>query len=157
MSNVTIRPATPDEAALLSDLAFRSKAHWDYDPVFLTACRPAMRLTPEYVAKHEVYVLEADGRVIGFYALCDLGNGMIDLDNLFVEPDAIGQGFGKRLWQHAIATARQLGFTTLRIESDPNAEPFYHAMGAQRVGSVPSSVSPDRQLPVLHFSVVVVS
>jgi GNAT superfamily N-acetyltransferase len=154
MSNVTIRPATPDEAALLSDLAFRSKAYWDYDPVFLAACRPAMRLTPEYVAKREVYLLEADGSVIGFYSLCALSNETVDLDNLFVEPDAIGQGFGKRLWQHAVATARQLGFTTLRIESDPNAEPFYLAMGAYRVGSVPSSVWPGRQLPVLHFSVV---
>jgi hypothetical protein len=31
-----IRDARPDEAALLSDLAMRSKAHWGYDELTFT-------------------------------------------------------------------------------------------------------------------------
>ena len=30
-----LRPARPGEAAALSDLALRSKAHWGYDQAFL--------------------------------------------------------------------------------------------------------------------------
>ncbi len=36
---ISIRPAQPEEAALLSDLALRSKAHWWYDADFLASCR----------------------------------------------------------------------------------------------------------------------
>ncbi len=149
-----IRPAAPHEAALLSALAMRSKAYWDYDPAFVAACRASLTLTPEYIATHPVYVIETQGRVVGFYALRDLGGGEADLDYLFVEPDAIGGGCGKRLWQHTVATARQLGFNRLRIEADPNAEAFYLVMGAQRIGEVVSNAWPDRQLPVLRFSLV---
>ncbi len=153
-SSFSIRPATTEEAALISDLALRSKGYWGYDPAFLAASRPALTLTPEYMAAHPVFVLEWESRVAGFYSLCDLDGGEVDLDNLFVEPEAIGHGCGKRLWQHAVETARQLGFTQMRIEADPNAESFYLAMGAERIGSVPSSVWPGRELPLLRFSLV---
>lgn len=66
---VSIRRARVDEAALLSDLALRSKAHWGYDVAFLEACRPLLTLTADYVATHPVYILEQDGAVAGFYGL----------------------------------------------------------------------------------------
>ena len=37
MATLSIREARPDEAELLSELAFRSKAHWGYDAEFLEA------------------------------------------------------------------------------------------------------------------------
>ena len=40
------------------------------------------------------------------------------LDKLFVEPDRIGTGCGKRLWQHAVATAREMGASVLTLASD---------------------------------------
>jgi GNAT superfamily N-acetyltransferase len=150
--DMNIRPTALDDAPLLTELAMRSKAYWRYDPMFLAACRPALTLTPGYIAAHPVFVLELEGRVAGFYSLHDLGSGEVDLDNLFVEPDAIGHGCGKRLWQHAVETARQLGFSRMRIEADPNAEAFFQAMGAERVGSVPSSAWPGRELPLLRLS-----
>ncbi|WP_067619878.1 hypothetical protein [Alicyclobacillus acidiphilus] len=39
----------------------------------------------------------------------------------------------------------------LTIRPDPNAEPFYLAMGAQRVGEVPSGSIPGRMLPLLQY------
>jgi GNAT superfamily N-acetyltransferase len=71
---------------------------------------------------------------------------------LFVEPQAIGTGVGRALYHHVLATARALGFTALRIEADPNAEPFYRAMGARPVGVVPSGSIPGRELPVLEVA-----
>ncbi len=153
-STFSIRPAASDEAALISDLALRSKAYWDYDEAFIAACRPALTFSPDYITTYPVYVVEMEGRVAGFYSLQPVSAQEVDLDNLFVAPEAIGHGCGKRLWQHAVATARQLGFTHMRIEADPNAEEFYAAMGAETVGSVPSSVWPERQLPLMRFSLV---
>lgn len=48
--------------------------------------------------------------------------------------------------------ARRLGFTRLTIDADPNAEPFYRAMGAVRIGAVPSGSVPGRELPLLEVS-----
>jgi hypothetical protein len=40
----------------------------------------------------------------------------------------------------AIRRAREAGFEELLIESDRFAEPFYLAMGAERMGAIPSPV-----------------
>lgn len=144
-----IRRARPDEATLLSDLALRSKGYWGYSPEFLAACRIELTIAPERIARVPVFVAEQDGRVTGFYALDD-GTDR-ELDDLFVEPEAIGRGHGAALLRHAIETARSLGWEALRIESDPNAEPFYLAMGAERVGGAPSGSIPGRVIPLLRL------
>jgi GNAT superfamily N-acetyltransferase len=61
------------------------------------------------------------------------------LDKLFVEPDRIRTGCGKQLWRHAVATAREMGASVLTLASDPNAAPFYAAMGAEWVRQEPTS------------------
>ncbi len=61
----------------------------------------------------------------------------------------MGRGFGKQLWQHTMQVARSLGARRVLIASDPFAEGFYRAMGAPRVGEVPSDAIPGRRLPLL--------
>ena len=147
----SIRHARPEEAATLSDLALRSKAHWGYDAAFLEACREDLTITADDIAHAPVFVLEEDGRVIGFYALRWAGDEAL-LTDLFVDPEHIGRGHGHRLWEHAVKIARRSGFATLTLHSDPYAEGFYRAMGAVRVGVVPSTVFPERLLPLMRFS-----
>ena len=55
-----IRRARGREAAALSALAMRSKAHWGYDAAFMAACRAELTLTPEGIAARPVFVCEAD-------------------------------------------------------------------------------------------------
>ncbi len=145
-----IRPASAGEALLLSDLALRSKSHWGYDADFLEACRAELTVAEDYIRDAPVFVLEEDGRVVGFYGLREQGTEL-ELLYLFVDPAAIGSGHGRRLWAHAVETAARLGFQTITIESDPYAERFYLAMGARRVGEVSSSLLPGRTLPLLEF------
>jgi len=146
-----IRPAKVSEADLLTELALRSKSHWGYDADFIEDCRADLTLKPDYIAAHAVFVIEEQGRVVGFYSLERQADNDVELMHLFVEPEAIGGGHGKRLWRHAVETARQLGFQEMVIGSDPFAESFYKAMGARRVGEVASIVRPGRMLPLLRF------
>src|ERR1700744_1513825 len=44
MAEPTIRAARPGEAATLTELAMRSKAHWGYDPAFMTRLRPILTI-----------------------------------------------------------------------------------------------------------------
>lgn len=124
-----IRPARVEEVDLLNALTGRSCLHWGYEPSFLDWEPEAITVTDELVRGAATYVLEEDGRVVGYYALTDEPPTMT-LDKLFVDADQIGTGRGKRLWLHALATAGALGATELAFAADPNAAPFYRAMGA---------------------------
>jgi GNAT superfamily N-acetyltransferase len=148
---VDIRRARPDEADLLTGLTLRSKAHWGYDREFMDAARAELAFRPEKYPGFEVYVLERGGRVVGYCSLIPQSGHEVALDDLFVEPDAIGQGYGKVLWDHAVRRARELGFEEMTLIADPNAEPFYRSRGAEKVGEVASTVVPDRVLPLMRY------
>lgn len=146
-----LRPAQSDEAGLLTDLALKAKASWGYDADFMARCRDVMTISPDAVARHPHYVLEGGkGEILGFYGF-DLTDGLLSLDWLFVEPAAQGRGLGRRLFHHAIAVAKASGFQYFQIISDPHAEAFYLHLGAQRCGSVPSDLQPERFLPLLRL------
>ncbi len=145
-----IRPARPDEAAALSALALRSKAHWGYDRAFLERCRAELTLHPDDLPARRAAVAELGERVAGFVTLeGDPPRG--EIGALFVEPDVIGSGAGRALWRHALDLARAEGFASLRIDADPDAEGFYLRMGARRSGLSPSASIPGRMLPQLTY------
>ncbi|MDI5966037.1 GNAT family N-acetyltransferase [Streptantibioticus silvisoli] len=147
-----IRAARPAEAAVLSALALRSKAHWGYDEAFMAACRAELTFGPERLSAGRALVAQApDGQPAGYAAL-DGEPPAGELGALFVDPPFIGQGVGRLLYDRMIATARRAGFTTLTIDADPNAEGFYRAMGAVRIGATASGSIPGRELPLLEVT-----
>lgn len=147
-----IRRARPDEAAALLALALRSKGHWGYDAAFLAACRDDLALSPDDIATSPVYIQEGADGPAGYYRVRFLDDEVAELDALFVEPAAMGQGVGRRLWRHAVANARKLHRAELILQSDPQAEGFYRVMGAERVGESESTVAPGRMLPLMRYS-----
>ena len=146
-----IRRARPAEAGALSALALRSKAHWGYDAEFLAACRDDLTISADEIENSPVYVCDGGDAPLGFYRLLLRDDGVAELDDLFVEPAAMGQGIGRSLWRHAVATATNLGASEMVWQSDPQAEGFYLAMGARRAGESESTVTPGRMLPLLRF------
>jgi GNAT superfamily N-acetyltransferase len=152
MGEVEIRSARPEETSGLTSLAFRSKAFWGYDEAFLEASRGDLTVGDELVRCGRVLAAERDDTLAGFASVVAEAP-RLELAHLFVEPGFIGSGVGRGLVDHAVAYARRLGATEIVVESDPNAEGFYRAMGAERVGSRPSIVDPGRQLPLLRLKV----
>jgi GNAT superfamily N-acetyltransferase len=148
--NTTIRRAHRSEAALLTALATRSKAHWGYDAAFMAAAAPELVITDEVIDRAAAcYLAERGGEVVGVYVL-SVEDEKPTLRDLWVEPGAIGTGVGALLWRHMRDAARGLGFRVVRIESDPHAEAFYVRMGARRVGTSASKIMPGRFLPLLE-------
>ena len=148
-----IRRALPDEAANLSALALRSKALWGYDAAFMEACRAPLTVDPEALAKCPFCVLDEGGTITGFYGLSGQPpRGEIEF--LFVEPESVRSGRGQRLARHFLVLARRLGFEEMDVSADPYAEGFYVAMGAVRIGKVPSDPIPNRLIPRLRFSLL---
>ncbi|MGW2176540.1 GNAT family N-acetyltransferase [Streptomyces sp. NPDC001732] len=145
-----VRPARGSEAGELSELALASKGHWGYDEEFLAACREELTLRPADIERLRTRVAEEDGRILGFTTL-EGAPPQGALGMMFVAPDALGRGIGRLLFEQTAAEARGLGFVRLTIDADPNAEPFYLAMGAVRVGVTPSGSIPGRVLPLLEY------
>ncbi|MFI9152541.1 GNAT family N-acetyltransferase [Streptomyces sp. NPDC053367] len=142
---ISIRPARDEEARFLSDLALRSKAHWGYDAAFLASCREELTLKAAELASRRTAVAERDGSIVGFTTFeGEPPQGVLGM--MFVDPVVIGQGIGRLLFTHVVETARSLGFTRFTIDADPNAEPFYEAMGGVPVGRVPSGSFSGRTL-----------
>jgi GNAT superfamily N-acetyltransferase len=148
---MTIRRARPADRDALAALAFRSKAHWGYDDAFMERSRDAHTPSDAYLADDPVFVAVDDrGTAIGFYGFVREGRELW-LNDLWIEPAAIRTGAGKALFAHAVETARAAGDAAFFIESDPNAEGFYLAMGAVRAGERVAASS-GRVLPVLRYA-----
>lgn len=151
MEEKAVRLARPDEAHLLSELAFAAKAHWGYTREFLESARAELTLTAAQLASRRAHVLEQAGQVLGFFTVAgDPPRG--ELADLFVSPRAMRRGIGTALLQAAQEVAARAGFRELDIHADPNAERFYLDRGAIRVGEVPSGSIPGRRLPLLRLS-----
>jgi len=151
----TIRPALPHEAAALTDLLRRSKRYWGYDDAFMEAARPQLVITAASIEQDQVEALILDGQVRGFFRLCHRENNphKLWLEDLFLDPAVIGQGWGRIMWNRVIEAAASLDYRVLEWETDPHAEPFYQRMGAVTVGQSESSIFPGRLLPVMRCEV----
>jgi len=147
----TVSPARPEECPDLTRIAHAAKAHWGYPAEWLRRWAPQLTIEPAALLRHEVRVLRDEaGRPRGFYALGRVGDEAT-LEHLWLDPAMIGRGFGRVLYQDAIAHARALGASRLTIESDPFAEGFYRRMGAVPIGRVAAHLDDtERWLPLLE-------
>jgi GNAT superfamily N-acetyltransferase len=147
----TIRRATPEEAATLTNIALAAKRHWGYPEHWIKHWESDLTISPEFIANNEVYVAESDGNPQGFYAL-SIENTKAELEHMWVLPDSIGTGIGKELFLDAMDRASDLRIKEIGITADPNAAGFYEHMGAQRVGNLESEMDGlPRKLPRLKI------
>jgi N-acetylglutamate synthase-like GNAT family acetyltransferase len=153
MDKITIRRAERHECPALTALMRRSKAYWGYDAEFMRQSEPSFAIPEALFARGQVLVAEGNaGALLGVASLEALPkDGDFDLLHMFVDPDAVGTGTGRALFEAIAATARAAGARRLVILSDPNAVAFYERMGARRTGDAPSDAIPGRRLPLLEL------
>lgn len=136
---IAIRPATPDDVALILDLV-RELAIYEREPDAVTATEPMLvRALFGERPFAEAVIAEADGVPVGF-ALYFFnfstwtGKPSLYLEDLFVRETARGKGAGKALLQHlaGVALDRDCGrFEWSVLDWNTPAIDFYRAMGAQ--------------------------
>jgi GNAT superfamily N-acetyltransferase len=144
-----VRAGRPDEAEALAALAVRSKGHWRYPAAFLDRFARTHGLTAEVVAANDVRVLERDGRVRGFSTVLRRGPVAV-LDDLWLDPDEIGRGSGRVLFEDAASRARVAGASTMEWEAEPGAVGFYERMGGIGTGWATSPLG--RPLPRMSLA-----
>ncbi len=149
---VVLAPAAASDAAALSAIARTAKTHWGYPDAWMRKWSDQFGITQEFLTQHWVCVAEVDQQAVGFVAV-DETFSPPEIVHLWILPEHQRSGVGRRLVQAAIDVVHLRGKTTLAVESDPNAEGFYLACGATRVGTVPAPMdgAPSRVLPRLQF------
>lgn len=146
-----IRQAKIEDAETLSQIAYAAKSFWNYPESWLEVWKNALTITPEFIEKNEIYLAELDGKVLGFYALI-LEGEKVQLEHLWISPENIRGGIGKKLMADAIEKAKSRGASFIEIESDPNAEGFYKKQGGVKIGEGKSEIEGrTRILPIMKI------
>ncbi|MES2306514.1 MAG: GNAT family N-acetyltransferase [Gemmatimonadota bacterium] len=131
----TIRPALPSEQRLLEELQRRASLNNPGDREAILAHPDAIELSLEQLSAGGVFVAELAGTVQGFAAILPRDDGDVELDALFVEPDAWGHGLGRLLVDHCAEVARAQGARRLHVIGNPHAEGFYLRCGFELAGT----------------------
>ena len=135
MIDIQIRRSKPDEADTLTSIAHAAKRHWNYPEKWIEFWRADLTITADFIAKHEVYVGVVDGTIAGCCALV-VSASLAELEHMWIDPQRIGNGVGRALFEYTKERARQLGLPELELSADPHAEGFYERMGARRIGEI---------------------
>lgn len=98
---MTIRSASPEDAATLTVIALDAQRYWGYPEHWIKHWESDLTITPEFIRDNHVYVDEEDGEIRGFYALSVAG----DLEHLWVRPAMIGTSIGKEMFLDAMERA----------------------------------------------------
>lgn len=119
----------------------------------MEACREELTFGSDKISSPRFYytVAEKQGKIVGFCALERLSPDEFELEALFVNPDHIGTGIGRKLMTHAKTLAHALGGCSISIGADSNAEQFYRAAGGVLTGKHESQSIPGRFLPTLRI------
>ena len=147
---ITIRRARPAEGEILTRIAHAAKRHWGYSEEWIRLWRKDLSVDQTFIRGNRVFVATVVDEPVAFYALTGSGREH-ELEHFWVDPEHMNKGIGRRLFAHAVKTARSSGADSIKIVSDPHAEGFYLQMGADRVGEH-ASQPPGRMLPVLSVN-----
>ena len=151
--DIHLRQANPEDAEILTDVAWRSKSYWDYPADVMAMFRTMLNITQEFIENNPTYVIENEEteEITAFCAL-EKKDGKWHLEHLWVLPEYIGTGLGGKLFLHACEIAETvLGADELYILSDPYAQDFYEYMGAEKIGEYETPWIVGRRIPVMRI------
>ena len=151
-----IARAKPGDAAALTQIAFQAKRQWGYPEKWIRRWMDALTVTASYLRANPTFAARPGERIVGFASL-KLGGKVAHLEHIWVVPASMGTGTATSLFRRCEREARRAGATVLKMECDPNAEGFFHAMGAVTVGRRAARMGREKRfLPLLEKRLVLV-
>ncbi|MEJ7634837.1 GNAT family N-acetyltransferase [Aeromicrobium sp.] len=134
MAHCVTRPATDEDLPSLRDLYRRSSLSNESYRANLLAVPEALHWSGDGVAAGRTLVaVDTDSRILGFVTTVDIDGGR-ELEDLFVDPDAMRQGVATQLVQDAVLDAMRCGMPWIEVTGNRHAAEFYASVGFVRVG-----------------------
>lgn len=145
-----IEKAIPQDSQKLTELTIRSKTHWAYSDQQIEIWRDDLTISESYIYNREVYKLKIENNIIGYYSYYNMNSLEVKLENLFIEPEFIGKGYGKLLMSDFLMRIQRTESNRIILEADPNAEYFYLKLGFNVIGKIETSIK-NRFLPIMEM------
>jgi len=145
---VTIRRGQASERETLEELQRRSSMHEPMYRAQLAAHPDAIELPAEQLTAGLVRVAERRGVIVGFSVLLERSGEACELDGLFVEPEWMRGGVGRRLVEDAKRIAHRRGATRIDVVANPQAVAFYEAVGFTKIGEAQTRFGPAPRMSV---------
>ena len=143
MGTIEVREATatdePAVARIFRDASLSNAG----DRAVLLAHPEALVLADGLLARGRTRVAtSSDGAVVGFASTRPTGPGVIELDDLFVDPRARRRGVARTLLARVLAEAAAEDVVRMEVTANPHALEFYDAVGFVVDGPVDAELGP---------------
>jgi GNAT superfamily N-acetyltransferase len=159
---IQVRVANPDDAPAVRQVLEASypdlMAH-AYDAGLLARALPVItRPNPKLLVSGAYYIAEIDGAPAGCGGWSaelpgsdTVIGGLGHIRHFATDARCIGRGVGRALYAACEASARRLGVRRFECQASLNAEPFYRALGFQRVEAIGVAMPPDIVFPSIRM------
>ena len=144
-AGVVVRAAEAGDLAALQGVFRRASLSNAGDREVLLAHPEVLVWSGETIAGGRVRAAVEDGTVVGFATTVSIAGGL-ELEDLFVEPDRMRRGVGRRLVRDVLAAARAEGVGHVWVTANPHAMAFYTAVGFVPDGTAPTRFGPAPRL-----------
>lgn len=130
VSLTRIRVAVPGDLPALRRLFKRSSLSVEAFRDELLANPEELELSNRGVTEGRTRVaVAADGALLGFITRLPLGAGVLEVEDLFVDPDHMREGVARRLIEDLTAAAKRDGTAAIQVTANPHALAFYQSVG----------------------------
>jgi GNAT superfamily N-acetyltransferase len=127
---VRVRAGAMSEFPALRELFRRSSLSNVGDREVLLAHPEALELSAEAIADGRVRVaIGPDDQILGFITTLPLSRDVLEIEDLFVDPDWMRNGIASRLVEDLVAAARRNGVGRIEVTANPHAREFYRHVG----------------------------
>ena len=140
---VAVRTAVVADLPALRQLFRRSSLSNEGDRELMLAHPELVGPTDAAVAAGRTRVaVAADRTVVGFATGRRLQGGVLELEDLFVDPDWMRRGVGRRLVEDVVAVAKRRGIDRIEVTANPHADAFYRSVGFVHIGEAETEFGP---------------
>jgi GNAT superfamily N-acetyltransferase len=141
MTRYEIRVADASDVDAIGDLYRRSSLSNEGDRANLLAHPEVLVFDRAPIHEQRTRVAIADGRIVGFATTRELGN-IVELDDLFVDPEWMRRGVGSALIGDVAAIAQSRGIARIEVTANGHALDFYGAASFVRDGLTETRFGP---------------
>ncbi|MBE6656506.1 MAG: GNAT family N-acetyltransferase [Ruminococcaceae bacterium] len=110
-----------------------------------------------YLSRGDMYALEEDGKTLCVCVVTDEGEGMLEIKNIAVSPEAQGRGYGRRMIEYVEEQYRGK-YSCLQVGTgdSPLTIPFYEKCGFVRSHVIPNFFTDNYDHPIVECGVTLV-
>ena len=140
---VAVRTAVVADLPALRQLFRRSSLSNEGDRELMLAHPELVGPTDAAVAERRTRVaVAADRTVVGFATGRRLQGGVLELEDLFVDPNWMRRGVGRRLVEDVVDVAKRRGIDRIEVTANPHADAFYRSVGFVYIGQAETEFGP---------------